>query len=84
MELEGRDRLPSPQDLQGKIILKGTYKKDEAPVSEKWGGRKGESGREREGRVRRKGEGEEVGGEIWGEGRVRRERNREEGEFNIH
>ena len=41
MELEGRDRLPSPQDLQGKIILKGTYKKDEAPVCEKWGGRRG-------------------------------------------
>ena len=24
-ELEGRERLPSPQELQGKIILKGSY-----------------------------------------------------------
>ena len=29
VELEGRERLPSPQDLQGKIILKGSYKRDE-------------------------------------------------------
>ncbi len=26
VELEGRERLPSPQELQGKIILKGSYK----------------------------------------------------------
>ena len=25
VELEGRKRLPSPQELQGKIILKGSY-----------------------------------------------------------
>ena len=25
VELEGRERLPSPQELQGKIILKGSY-----------------------------------------------------------
>ena len=29
--LEGRERLPSPQELQGKIILKGSYKRDEVP-----------------------------------------------------
>ena len=29
VELEGRERLPSPQELQGKIILKGSYKRDE-------------------------------------------------------
>ena len=26
VELEGRERLPSPQELQGKIILKGSFK----------------------------------------------------------
>ena len=26
VELEGRQRLPSPEELQGKIILKGTSK----------------------------------------------------------
>ena len=25
VELEGRERLPSPHELQGKIILKGAY-----------------------------------------------------------
>ena len=25
VELDGRERLPSPQELQGKIILKGSY-----------------------------------------------------------
>ena len=25
VELEGRERLPSPQELQEKIILKGSY-----------------------------------------------------------
>ena len=29
MEVDGRERLPSPQELQGKIILKGSYKGDE-------------------------------------------------------
>ena len=29
VELEGRERLPSPQELQGKIILKGSYKRSE-------------------------------------------------------
>ena len=28
VETEGRERLPSPQELQGKIILKGTFKKE--------------------------------------------------------
>ena len=28
METEGRERLPSPIELQGKIILKGTFKKE--------------------------------------------------------
>ena len=28
VELEGRERLPSPQELQGKIILKGSFKKE--------------------------------------------------------
>ena len=27
VESEGRDRLPSPQELQGKILLKGSYRK---------------------------------------------------------
>ena len=26
VELEGRERLPSPLELQGKIILKGSFK----------------------------------------------------------
>ena len=26
VELEGRERLPSPEELQGKIILKGSFK----------------------------------------------------------
>lgn len=29
VELEGRVRLPSPQELQGKIILKGKFKEEE-------------------------------------------------------
>ena len=28
VELEGRERLPSPQELQGKIILKGSFKQE--------------------------------------------------------
>jgi len=28
VELEGRERLPSPQELQGKIILKGSFKEE--------------------------------------------------------
>ena len=28
VELEERMRLPSPQELQGKVILKGSYKKE--------------------------------------------------------
>ena len=26
VEVEGRERLPSPQELQGKILLKGSFK----------------------------------------------------------
>lgn len=29
MEVDGKERLPSPQELQGKIILKGSYKGDD-------------------------------------------------------
>ena len=29
VELEGRTRLPSPQELKGKVILKGSYKLEE-------------------------------------------------------
>ena len=32
VEEEGRARLPSPQELQGKIILKGAYKRDEVEI----------------------------------------------------
>ena len=32
VELEGRTRLPSPQELQGKIILKGSYKQQEVEL----------------------------------------------------
>ena len=28
VEIEGRERLPSPTELQGKIILKGSFKKE--------------------------------------------------------
>ena len=34
VELEGRARLPSPQELQGKIILKGSYKREEVLTQE--------------------------------------------------
>ena len=30
VELEGRERLPSPQELQGKIILKGSFKEEKS------------------------------------------------------
>ena len=33
VEEEGRARLPSPQELQGKIILKGSFKRDEVGIS---------------------------------------------------
>ena len=32
-EKENRERLPSPQELQGKIILKGSFKLQRAGVS---------------------------------------------------
>ena len=36
-EKEGRERLPSPHDLQGKIILKGSFKAVSACVVGKYG-----------------------------------------------